>query len=236
MIRIRIADLTVGIDNRYDYIVDLARDYLTEGDADFTVSVTDAELDEERARSEYDFSSGYLESIVAYRKIAEELPRYDALVFHGAVLNLDGEAYAFTAPSGTGKTTHTRLWLREFGSRVHYLNGDKPIIRFKDGTPYAYGTPWRGKEGYGVNESAPLRAIAFLGRGEENTACEIPSNEIAARLITQVYVSRKNRMQAVLTMRLADRLTRAVRLVDLRCNMEPEAAHVSLRAMRGNTD
>lgn len=236
MIKIRIADLTVGIDNRFDYIVELAHDYLTEGDADFTVSVTDAELDEERAQSEYAFSRGYLESIVAYRKIAEELPRYDAFVFHGAVLNLDGEAYAFTAPSGTGKTTHTRLWLREFGSRVHYLNGDKPIIRFKDGIPYAYGTPWRGKEGYGVNESAPLRAIAFLGRGEVNTAAEIPSTEIATRLITQIYVSRKNPMQAVLTMRLADRLTRTVRLIDLRCNMEPDAAHVSLRAMRGTPD
>lgn len=234
MIKIRIADLTVGIDNRFDYITDLARDYLTDGEPDFTVRVNDAELDEERTQTEYDFSNGYLESIVAYRKIAEELPKYDAFVFHGAVLNLDGEAYAFTAPSGTGKTTHTRLWLREFGARVHYLNGDKPIIRFKGDTPYAYGTPWRGKEGYGVNESAPLRAIAFLGRGEQNTACEIPAAQIATRLITQMYVSRKNPMHAVLTMRLADRLTRTVRLVDLRCNMEPEAAHVSLRAMRGN--
>ena len=233
MIKIKVAGLAIGIDNRFEYVRELARDYLTDEEPQFTVAATDAELEAERSISEHDFSNGYLESIVAYRKIAEQLPRFDAFVFHGAVLNLDGVAYAFTAKSGVGKTTHTRLWLKEFGERVHYLNGDKPIIRFIDGVPYASGTPYRGKEGYGVNEMAPLAAIAFLERGVENSAAPVPAESVVTRLVTQMYMPRASAMGAVLTMRLADRLVRSVRLVELRCNMDPSAAHVALAAMTG---
>ena len=233
MITIKIADLAIGIDNKYEYLEHLAADYLTDEPPVFTVSVSAEERKAELAVSEYNYPDGYLEGIVAYRKIAEKLPSYDAFVFHGAVLNLDGEAYAFTARSGVGKTTHTRRWLKEFGERVHYLNGDKPIIRFIDGIPYACGTPWRGKEGYGVNERAPLSAIAFLERGTENSANEIAASEIVTRLLTQMYMPRESATGALLTMRLADRLVKSVRLVELKCNMEPSAAHVSLAAMKG---
>lgn len=234
MIRIKIAGLSVGIDNRYDYIERLAKDYLTDEPPVFTVRATDEQIRKEGECTEYDFSDGYLESIVVYRNIAERLPFYDAFVIHGAVLNLDGEAYAFTAKSGVGKTTHTRLWLDRFGKRVHYLNGDKPIIRFFDGVPYACGTPWKGKEGYGVNERAPLRAIAFLGRGAENTASEVPPDSVVTRLVTQMYLPKADARATVATMRLADRLVGCVRLVELKCNMDPSAAEVSYMAMRWN--
>ena len=231
MITIRVAGLAIGIDNRFDYITKLASDYLTDEPAVFTVRATDEDIMEEAKMTDIRFPDGYLESIVAYRKIAEILPTYDAFVFHGAVLNYGGRAVAFTAKSGVGKTTHTRLWISEFGDNVHYLNGDKPIIRFIDGVPYACGTPWRGKEGYGVNEMAPLHALAFLERGVENSATAIRSEEIVTFLLTQMYMPRSSPAAAVLSMRLADRLTRAVRLVRLRCNMDPSAAHVAYSAM-----
>ena len=230
MITVKIADLPIGIDNRYGYIASLAKDYLADEEPIFTVSVTDDEREKEREQSGENFGDGYLESIVAYRKIAELLPRYDAFVFHGAVLNYNGLAYAFTAKSGTGKTTHTRLWLSEFGSRVHYLNGDKPIIRFIDGTPYACGTPWRGKEGYGVNERAPLRGIVLLGRAEENTAKIIDPALGVLRLVTQIYLP-KDTESAKLTMKLADRVLKTVNFIQLGCNMDPEAAHVARAAL-----
>lgn len=233
MIKIKIAGLVVGINNKYGYIERLAADYLTDEAPDFTVEATEEQICEEGGILDVKFSDGYLESIVVYRNIAEILPSYDAFVFHGAILNYEGAAYAFTAKSGVGKTTHTRLWLSEFGERVHYLNGDKPIIRFIDGVPYACGTPWRGKEGYGVNEMAPLRAIAFLERGTENFATEIPAESVVTRLVTQMYMPRSNRMGAILSMRLADRITKTVRLTLLKCNMDPSAAHVSLAAMKG---
>ena len=140
-----------------------------------------------------------------------------------------GNAYAFTARSGVGKTTHTKLWISTLDD-VHYLNGDKPIIRMIDGVPHAFGTPWRGKEGYGVNESAPLRAIALLERGVTNSAKTVEAKDGALRLMSQIYISR-NPMTVALTMRVADRIAKAVRFVELRCNMDPEAAIVASKAM-----
>jgi hypothetical protein len=229
MITVKLAGLSIGIDNRFDYIEKYARDYLTDEPPIFTVSVSDTELEREAAMSDDEHTPGYLESIAAYRKIAERMPEFDAVVFHGAVLSHGGNAYAFTARSGVGKTTHTKLWISTLKD-VHYLNGDKPIIRLIEGVPYAFGTPWRGKEGYGVNESAPLRAIALLNRGEKNTAEVIEAKDGAMRLMSQIYISR-NPMTVALTMRVADRIARAVRFVELRCNMEPEAAIVASEAM-----
>jgi hypothetical protein len=229
MIVIKIADIPVGIDNRYKYIEGLARDYLTDESAAFTVSVDDCEIAREREDSDEPHSDGYLEGVVAYRKIAERLPEYGAVVFHGAVICLGGRAYAFTAKSGVGKTTHTRLWIRSVEGS-YYLNGDKPIIRLVDGHPRAYGTPWRGKEGYGVNESAPLASIALIERAEHNSARPIDKGEGVVRFMKQIYIP-KDPAQAVKAMRVADGIISSVRLVELKCNMEPEAAIVASRAM-----
>lgn len=229
MITIKIAELPIGIDNKYDYIKNLAAEYLTDEEPLFTVSATEEELDAERAISEFEFSNGYLESIVSYRKIADILPKYDAFVFHGAILNYDGDAYAFTARSGVGKTTHTKLWLSEFAGKAHYLNGDKPVIRIIDGVPYAAGTPWRGKENFGVNEMAPLKGIALLARGEKNEAAPIEPTMGVLRLVSQMYLP-SDRGAVQLTMRLADRVIKSVKFIELRCNMDPEAAHVAKKA------
>ena len=230
MITLKLAGLPIGVDNRYSHIERLAVDYVTDEQPIFTVRASDEDIERERTQSETEFTDGYLESIVVYRLIAEILPRYGAFVFHGAVLALNGEAYAFTARSGVGKTTHTGLWISEFGDEVHYLNGDKPIIRIIDGKAYAHGTPWRGKEGYGVNESLPLCGIALLGRGTVNEARVIDPSSGVLRLFGQIYLP-KDQESLKLTMRLADSLVKATKLVELKCNMDPEAAHVSRRAL-----
>lgn len=229
MITIKIAQIPIGIDNKYDYIESLAAEYLTDEEPLFTVSSTEAELDVERTMTDVEFSNGYLESIVSYRKIAEILPKYDAFVFHGAILNYDGNAYAFTARSGVGKTTHTKLWLSEFPDKAHYLNGDKPVIRIIDGVPYASGTPWRGKENFGVNEIAPLKGIALLSRGETNTAEPIEPTMGVLRLVSQMYLP-SDRDAVQMTMRLANRVINSVKFIELKCNMDPEAAHVAKKA------
>ena len=166
MIKISIASLVVEIENKYEYIKTQSREYITNAAADFTVRADeeDFEREEQNCGSEARFSRDYLESIIIYRKIAEELPKYNAFVFHGAAMYDGRGAYVLTAPSGTGKTTHMRLWLDLYPD-VSVLNGDKPIIRLEGGVPYVYGTPWQGKENYGKNAKAELLAIAFLSRG-----------------------------------------------------------------------
>jgi hypothetical protein len=119
MIVIKLAELPIGIDNRFSYMESYVSDYLTDEEPLFTVAVTDEDLEREAAASEREYSRGYLEFIAAYRKIAERIAEYDAVVFHGAVLSYRGRAYAFTARSGVGKTTHTRLWISTLGADVH---------------------------------------------------------------------------------------------------------------------
>lgn len=235
MITVKLGGIAVGIDNKYGYIVRQASDYLTDDPPEFVVSVSDEERRSERRALDMDFSEGYLESIAVYRKIAERLPEYGGFVFHGAVLNVCGDAYAFTAKSGVGKTTHIRLWLSELGDKCHVLNGDKPIIRFIDGIPYAFGTPWMGKEGYGVNECAPLRGIALLTRSEKNYAKRLSCESAVMRLMSQIYMPRDGRAVS-LTMSLADKLLGAVRLYELGCNMEKDAPTVAYRALAENEE
>ena len=230
MITLKLAGLAIGVEARYKYLPWLAKDFLTDDEPIFTVCATDEDIALERETSEEEFTPGYLEAIVVYRKIADRLPKYDAFVFHGAVLGYDGGAYLFTAKSGTGKTTHTGLWISEIGGDVHYLNGDKPIIRFIDGEPIVFGTPYKGKEGYGINESLPLRSIAFLSRAEKNSAYTVSADKIDTFLATQVYMPR-DPFAAISTLKLIDRLQSSVRLVALECNMDPEAAHVAFKEM-----
>lgn len=229
MIVLNLAGLPIGIDNRYNHIVNLARDYYTDEEPLFTVSVTDEEIAEERRISGTNSSDAYYEAVVVYRHIAERLPEYGAAVFHGAVIEILGRAYAITAHSGVGKSTHVSILKRNYKD-IEILNGDKPIIRLVDGIPYVFGTPWQGKEDLGHNSKAPLAAIAFIKRGETNATYEISPSSAVMDFMSQIYLPRKDKSKLSGTILLADKILRSVRLFGLECNMEDEAAHVSYKA------
>ena len=144
MFQIEVAGLVVRIENRFGDVRTLCRDYLTTEDRppDITVSVSEEELRTEIAKApELFFGDGYGESVVAYEKISNALPAFDAFVMHSSVVAVDGQAYAFAAESGIGKSTHTRYWKQVLGDRVTVINGDKPIYRLVHGKLLAYGTP-----------------------------------------------------------------------------------------------
>ena len=175
------------------------------------------------------YSDAYLETLAVYRKIAAALLDHDILLYHGSVLAYDGKAYLFTAPSGTGKTTHSRLWLSEIPG-AYILNGDKPLLRVESDRAYACGTPWQGKEKYGRNEILPLEAICILERDTCNHIESAGFRDALPALLAQC--NRPDEAQPMLrTLALIDRLGRMTRLYRLGCNMEPEAARVSFRAM-----
>lgn len=229
MLTIKIAGIPIGIDNRFDYTRDYVKDYVVDEEPQFIVSATDEDIAYEYEYSGIEVPDYYAENVVLYRKIAEKMPLYDAIVFHGAVLEYDGFAYAITAHSGVGKTTHTRLWLSEFDSKI--LNGDKPILRLIDGKVYACATPWMGKEGYGYNAIRELRGIAFLSRGGVNLSRKISVDDAVMRFMNQVYLSKESPMMTIKSMRLCDELLSRIPLYELECNMDKEAAHVSFNAL-----
>lgn len=97
-----------------------------------------------------------------------ELIKYNGILLHSSCVVVDDYAYVFSADSGTGKSTHTQLWLEHFGDRAYILNDDKPAIRLIDGKVYACGTPWSGKYDYSTPKIVELAGICFLQRSETN--------------------------------------------------------------------
>ncbi len=231
MVKIRIAELNIAIDNRSPYVAERCREYLADFEtADITVRVSEDEIRREAAQTTAHFAEGYFEFVCAYRAIAQQLPLFDALVFHAAVIDCDGKAYAFAAPSGTGKSTHIKLWHKAFGERVRVINGDKPIFRLIRGKWYAFGTPWQGKEGWGSNAYAPLSALCFLARAEKNTIKGLTDEEAVTRLFNQVLLPAE-RHSAECFLTLLDDMITHTPVYLLGCNMDKEAAEVAYIGM-----
>lgn len=127
------------------------------------------------------------EAFSLHRKIAEIIPLYSTFLMHGAVVEKDGFAYMFTAPSGVGKSTRAKLWLKEYPDSI-IVNGDKPLIKISDEEAIACGTPWCGKEGWNANRMVALRAILIVERAE--TGCtieELNINQVFPFLLQQSY-------------------------------------------------
>lgn len=231
MFKIKIAGINVLVNNKYQYSEYLCHDYITEEEhTDFEVSADEKAISAEIANAEIEINAAYAESVCLHREIAERLGAYDAFLLHSALIECDGMGIAFTARSGVGKSTHVSLWQKNFGERVRIINGDKPIVRFLDGVPYAFGTPWLGKEGIGENSRCKFSALCFLERGNENRIVEIPAEVGAMAMFSQIYLP-TNAENAAKTLELADKFSSEVKFYRLACNMDNEAAQVSYNAI-----
>ncbi len=103
--------------------------------------------------------------ILSYVSFAME---HDTLLLHASTVIHEGRAYLFLGKSGTGKSTHSRMWLEAFPT-AELLNDDHPIVRtHADGSIIAYGSPWSGKTPCYRNLSAPLGAIIRIERALTN--------------------------------------------------------------------
>ena len=230
MFVIELAGVKIQIENRYPFVEKQCKDYLCpDSRADFSVAVLPEEIAEEQKSG--DFSAGYCESICVYRHICEQIAAYNVFLMHSSVIEVDGYAYAFTAKSGVGKSTHTSLWLKNV-PHARVLNGDKPLYRLEDdGSLTVFGTPWNGKENWGENIRAKLAAICFLERGEVNSIRPAKESEIISRLMHQLYL-RGERESVTRRLALTNALLRAVPYYVLQCNISDEAALLSWNTMK----
>ena len=236
MFSIQIAGINVAIKNKYDYVKSLCKDYIVDDNVapDIFVDVSEEMIDEEMERASIEVSRGYAEGICVYRAICIRLPiDFQAYLFHSAVIEYKGDGYAFSAKSGTGKSTHIALWRKYFGSDVHIVNGDKPILRFIDGELYAFGTPWCGKEGWQANSKVKLKALCFLERAEENSIKQISASDAIVRIFHQILMPED--LQTVDSLiPLLDRTLRTVPCYLLSCNISEDAARIAYEKMSSN--
>ena len=97
-----------------------------------------------------------------------------AIAIHSSAIVTHGRGVLFLGESGTGKSTHTRLW-REHIEGARLLNDDSPIIRIKDGELRIYGSPWSGKTPCYKNESYPIAGFCRLAQAPYNKISRLPA-------------------------------------------------------------
>ena len=237
---VSLAGINVAVTSLFDEVYDFCRDYLTYAPADMSVSVTSEDIFNERIKNireaqieglpVADYPDSYLETLAVYRKIVTKMLDFDTFLMHGAVVAVGDKAWLFTAPSGTGKTTHINLWLNNIpGSYV--VNGDKPLIHIGEECT-VYGTPWAGKEGMNRNVGVKLCGIVVLNRGAENHIEKVPMTQILPVLIQQSYRP-KEKTELEKTLSLLSRLGKKIPMYQLYCNMDPEAAFVAYNVLSG---
>lgn len=237
----KIAGYTIVIKALYPETKEIFKDYLTDEQPYVTIESSEElivaerqllrETDVEKKLSVDDFSDAEIESNFLYREVAEQLSTQKIVLIHGSAVAVDGEGYIFVAPSGTGKSTHVRLWRKMFGDRAVMINDDKPLIRCTDDGITVCGSPWDGKHHLSTNISVPLKAICFLERGKENRIEPIAATEAFLPMLKAVYHSKEAEREARI-LRSLQHIRQKTSFYRLWCNMEPNAAIVSYEGMK----
>lgn len=179
-----------------------------------------------------DLNDDDLEYISTGANFYWRLLTYNGFMLHASAVAVDNKAYLFSANSGTGKSTHTGLWLDIFHEHAYILNDDKPAVRLIDNVWYAFGTPWSGKNDMSVNTGVPIAGICVLERGNVNEIEPLFGKEAVTNIYTQTNRPRGAQSRIIL-LELLDNLITHVPIWKLKCNMDPEAAIVAYEAMSG---
>lgn len=180
------------------------------------------------------FYQGMAEGFTIFAQIVADMWTEELIMFHCSSLMVDGKAYLFTAPSGTGKSTHTGLWRERFGSRVTMIDDDKPFLRLMpDGTWRIYGMPYGGKEHIRANISAPVAGIVELHQAPQNTIRRISAHEAYPFLLNQTFQNWTNKQALARTMELAYDLAAKIPVYEMGCTPTPDAAELSYAALVG---
>ena len=176
-----------------------------------------------------DSTIAYMESSIQFHA---KLLKHDGFHLHSSAVELEGRAYLFSGPSGTGKSTHTRLWQQIFGEAAQVFNDDKPALRCLAGRWFAYGTPWCGKDGINQNKKVPLGAVCFLKQAGENRIRRLPPQEALTKLMGQT-IHRITKMENLdLMLSHLEKLVQMIPVYELENRPEPEAALLSYETMR----
>ncbi len=223
-----IAGLRVRMDT-YGRTLEQAEPYLTEtaGDADIVITSASEMLHEAQPHLSLDAC----EYLATGGSFYSQLLDFNGMLIHASAVIMDGYAYLFSAPCGTGKSTHTTMWREAFGyDRVLMLNDDKPALRLENGRWCAYGTPWSGKTAQNINMRVPLGGICVLTRGQTNEITPFGGSQAVLALLEQTVrpgiASARERL-----LELMDSLLSTVPVWKLKCTPTVEAARVSQKAM-----
>lgn len=237
MNRYKIADLIVDIEFRGELSKCRSEKYKIEYDAstapDFVIDIPEETVQKVMEDSGVSDRFDEFEYLMTGTRFYRHLIRFDGFFLHSSAVVLDGYAYLFSAPCGTGKSTHTSLWKDYFKDHNAYIiNDDKPALKLsEDGRFYVYGTPWSGKHDINVNACVPLGAICFLERSETNHIEKLSAPDALTKLVWQTVRPRK---EEDLTKLLShyDKLIQKYDIYSMGCTIDFEAVKLAYNAMK----
>ena len=222
------AGRVIEVTSIYEKVHTYCEAYATDEPADFSVIITQEDIDfeyqrellcaEHEGRKPLNTSEEYREELAVYRKIAEKMPDYETILFHGSVIAVDGRGYLFTAKSGTGKSTQRRLWEKYSSAKV--INDDKNFITLKDDKLYISPNPWCGKHFKQNNINSTLNVIIFLYQNKINEINILPKAKAFRLLLGQILQPSNDNIDK--WNKIVDKLLE-LPIYHFGCNMEEEA-------------
>ncbi len=223
-IQLKISDLKIDCLHEHDLILKMAREYMSQHDkADMKIEPVVHALPQ-------DYSEAYKEVVCLLVELAEQLPVFERVLFHGAAIEYDNHAYVFAAPSKTGKSTHITLWKLFLKEKVDIINGDKPIFHVHDEIVDVYGSPWSGKENWNRNTCVPLAGICFLKQGNLNQITKLNTDEAMQFVLSQMYVP-KDEERAGKVLEMLDVICRCIPIFLMECEISEQAVQMSFEAL-----
>lgn len=235
MKKYKMANVVFGAQYNFPFTEFFLKDYSYDGneDVEFVVSINANDIEFERALTP-EFCDDELENVALFRKLCDcLLDKKDIILFHSSAITVDDRAYLFTAPSGTGKSTHTRLYKEYFGDRFAYVNDDKPFIKIENDSVVVYGNPWTGKHALGNNISAKVNGICKLAQAKKNAIRKMQSDETLLTLLDQTERPRNIEMMDKL-LTILEKMVKLVPSFYLECDISYDAVTTSYNAMKGD--
>lgn len=209
-----------------------AYEYHGEENAELTINVTDKEAEREIEIAKVKVDLDYAIGLAILRKLVEYIvSKKDGILLHASAVAVDDEAFLFLAKSGTGKSTHTRIYKKLFGDRVTIVNDDKPILRLVNGEFFVYGTPWSGKANLNSNVKVKVKGLCKLERGKDNEIFVLDNKSAVNTLLNQTVRFTSGEL-TLKSLEIIEKLVNEVSFYLLKCNQELTAGEISYKAMK----
>lgn len=229
----KIADLIVEFNPKFKMLKDRAKKYEIDGlKPDYVLHVDNEHIENEKKRFPMatDEDAEYMVMGTTFYQV---LLNHQGCLLHSSAVVVDDESYLFSANCGTGKSTHTSLWLKYLADKKPYiLNDDKPAIRILEDGIYSYGTPFSGKHDINENKKAKLKGICFLEQSESNFIEKIEPKE-AVKLFFEQTIRKLNQEEMLKFFDILDKILKEIPIYKLHCNISEEAVQLSYRTMKG---
>lgn len=229
--KLSVADLIVEINPIYDLLKSRLGPYVYDGEKEADIVIPLSEqffIDRHNEHPELSFEE--CEYLYTGSCFYTELIKFGGVLLHASCVQYENYAYLFSANSGTGKSTHTHLWLQKFPT-AEILNDDKPAIRKIDNKYYAFGTPWSGKFDESINTKTEIAGITFLSRGETNEITRVSGSDVMFDFMNQTVRPNKKEYM-VFFMEILDKILSDVPVFKMKCNISEEAVETSYNAMK----